>query len=213
MSSDRTIRRAALHAIVVAVLALNVGRVAAEPAPRIAHVDVDPARSLVEFRLGGSLHDTHGRFTVVRGAVDVDETTGQASGIVVVDAASGDSGNGSRDRRMKDVVLEAPKFPEITFRPERIAGRLGDDGSFQATVHGVLALHGAEHAVDLKARGRLDGGEMTASGRFVVPYVEWGMTDPSVLLLTVDKQVELDVTLVGRVRRGGAATAIQEGMR
>lgn len=212
MSSERALRAAAVRALSLAFLLLLARRVGAEPAPRTAHFEIDPASSVVAFRLGGALHDTHGRFTVTRGAIELDEATGRASGLVVVDAASGDSGNGSRDRRMKDVVLEAPKYPEITFRPERIAGHLADDGSFQATVDGRLALHGAEHPIAVEVRGRLDGGEAAVSGRFVAPYVEWGMTDPSILLLTVEKQVELEVTLVGRVRRGTGA-AIQEGMR
>ncbi|WP_423959501.1 hypothetical protein [Candidatus Binatus sp.] len=32
-----------------------------------------------------------------------------------------------------------------------------------------------------------------------VPYVDWGMKDPSVLFLTVAKQVEIDVATEGRI--------------
>ena len=41
--------------------------------------------------------------------------------------------------------------------------------------------------------------EITASGKFIVPYVQWGMKNPSTFLLKVNDKVEIDLTAVGRV--------------
>jgi hypothetical protein len=45
--------------------------------------------------------------------------------------------------------------------------------------------------------GRLDGERVAATCRFSVPYVEWGLKDPSMLFLTVAKEVEIEVTVAG----------------
>ena len=45
----------------------------------------------------------------------------------------------------------------------------------------------------LEVRGQLKGDEVVASSHFAIPYVDWGMKDPSVLFLKVDKQVNIDI--------------------
>jgi polyisoprenoid-binding protein YceI len=70
--------------------------------PAIAQTDVftvNPAQSKVDFILGGNLHTVHGVFQFKPGSIQFDPTTGAASGELIVDANSGDSGNGMRDRK------------------------------------------------------------------------------------------------------------------
>ena len=43
----------------------------------------------------------------------------------------------------------------------------------------------------------IDGRTCTATGTFNVPYVEWGLKDPSNFLLHVGKVVTIQMTLVG----------------
>ena len=171
----------------------------AEAATRSGTLQLDPTASSVAFTLPGSLHDTHGTFRVSRGTIVVDAASGTATGSVVVDAASGDSGNAARDARMKDTVLETQRFPDIRFSPDRVDGDLGADGTFHATLSGVLALHGAEHEMALEVEGRLQGDELTAEARCVIPYVAWGLADPSVLFLEVAKEVRLEIRVAGHV--------------
>jgi len=166
---------------------------------RSGALDLDPQRTVVHFTLPATLHEVHGTFRVVRGTVDVDAASGNAGGLVVVDAGSGGSGSGTRDAHMRDDVLDAAHFPEIRFRPEHVDGRLEPSGAFDVTLRGVLTLRGQDHVVSVAARGRLDGDQLTASGHIVVPYVAWGLPDPSILFLTVAKEVTLDVEAVGHV--------------
>jgi hypothetical protein len=42
---------------------------------------------------------------------------------------------------------------------------------------------------------------VTATTRFTVPYVEWGMKNPSRLLLRVSKQVEIEVSAKGTIKQ------------
>jgi polyisoprenoid-binding protein YceI len=198
--SNFRIRRIAL-AIVVALALSFASRAASASSAgaRIGIIKLDPAKTLVEFRLGGSLHSTHGKFQLRTGMIKADSASGKAEGMIVVDAASGDSGDSIRDHRMKDSILEAEKFPEITFTARHIEGHLDRGGVFQAKLEGVLKLHGAEHALTIDAHGTLIDDNLVATAHFSIPYVEWGLKDPSVLLLTVAKQVDIDIATAGRV--------------
>lgn len=123
---------------------------------------------------------------------------GMMSGIII-DATSGDTGISARDQRMRASVLEADKYPEITFSPDHITGQLEADGRFRAKLQGVLALHGDRHEVVLDILGRLAGDKLVASSHFAIPYVDWGMKDPSLLFLKVDRQVNIDIATAGVV--------------
>ena len=85
-------------------------------------LSVDPAHSAVHWTLDSSVHTVHGTFRVKRGTVSFDSATGKASGEIVVDAASGESGNDSRDSKMHNEVLESSKYADVIFRPERVEG-------------------------------------------------------------------------------------------
>jgi polyisoprenoid-binding protein YceI len=189
--------RSRAFAFVLVVLAFAQWAVAAES--RSGTLELDPAKTLVEFRLPGALHATHGKFKLAHGTIKADLATGEAGGSIVVDARSGDSGIAARDDRMKANVLEVQKYPEITFTPRHAIGKLEKDGQFQAKLDGVLTIHGARHEVITEVQGRLVGSSLTAACHFSVPYVDWGMRDPSLFFLTVSKQVEIDIATEGRI--------------
>lgn len=165
----------------------------------VGRLDFDPHHTVVAFHLGGNLHEVHGTFALSHGTLTVDPETGAASGTIVIDAKSGESGNASRDTRMASAVLEADHYPEITFRAERVDGHREPDGAFHGALHGVLTLHGADHETVVAVDGRLQGDVVAARAHFTIPYVAWGLPDPSILLLTVEKTVDVDVTTEGRV--------------
>lgn len=198
MSSDRRQPNAATLAR-VCVLTLAVAARVHASAPTHAEVALDPTQTVVAFRVSGTLHDTHGTFRLTEGRLDVDQATGAAGGLVVVDTASGDTHNAARDARMKARVLDAGRYPEMQYRPRRVDGQLEADGSFRGTMHGVLTLHGADHELSVETEGRIVGDALTATCRFAVPYVAWGLPDPSVPLLAVAKTVDVEVKAVGRV--------------
>jgi polyisoprenoid-binding protein YceI len=187
-----------IHAFVL-VLAMAAFAYQAAPAELLSGtLELDPSKTLIEFRLPAALHTTHGIFKLEHGTIRGDLGTSEASGSIVVDARSGDSGLGLRDRRMKSSVLEVQKYPEIIFTPRYVVGQLAKDGQFQAKLKGVMTIHGAGHQIALEVQGRLTGDDLVATTHFSVPYVEWGMEDPS-LIFTVQKQVDIDIATEGHI--------------
>jgi polyisoprenoid-binding protein YceI len=97
---------------------------------------------------------------------------------------------------MHAAILESAKYPEIAFRPDRVDGNVAPQGKSVAQLHGVFAIHGAEHEILLPITVDAAAGQYTVDGIFEVPYVSWGMKNPSTLLLRVNDKVEIAIHTV-----------------
>ncbi len=162
---------------------------------------LDPGKTTVTFTLGAALHSVHGRFAVKQGDLRLDPATGKLSGEIVVDARSGDTSNAMRDRRMHRDILESEKYPEISFRPDRVEGTVASPGKSPVRVHGRFAIHGAEHELDVPAEVEMLTDRWTATAHFTVPYEKWGIKNPSTLFLRVSDSVEIEVTTAGKIEQ------------
>ena len=161
---------------------------------------VDPTQSRVHWTLGSSLHTVHGIFALKRGSFQVDPATGKASGEIVVDATSGKSGNDGRDRKMHKDVLESARFSEIIFRPDGTTGKLETHGKSTVQVHGIFLLHGSEHELTVPVEASLSGDHWSGSAKFSIPFIEWGLKNPSTWLLKVEHSVTIELELKGTVQ-------------
>jgi polyisoprenoid-binding protein YceI len=169
-----------------------------------AVLELDPVQTHIEFTLAGVLNTVQGTFKLKSGTIRFDPATGKATGLVVVDVTSGNSGGGSRDHKMHKDVLESQKYPEATFTPVRVIGRLETRGDSPIQLSGIFTLHGNEHELTLATTARRDGDQLTASAHLVIPYVDWGLKNPSTLFLHVGSQVEIDIKTVGRLSMAAA---------
>lgn len=190
---------AALLASLPALIALPQ-HAAPQSAPGAMAFTVDPEQSSVHWTLGSSLHTVHGTFDVKGGNLTVDRATGKASGEIVVDAASGKSGNDGRDKKMHKEVLESGRFSEIVFRPESITGKLETQGDSMLQIHGIFVLHGSEHELTVPAQASVSQGHWTGSAKFGVPFIDWGLKNPGTWLLKVDHSVSIELELKGTVQ-------------
>ena len=188
--------------IISSVLTITVAGLAA--AQETAFL-IDPAQATVKFTVGDVLHTVHGTFKVKHGALRL-EAGGKMSGEIVVDAASGDSGSGMRDRRMNKEVLETGRYPEISFRPDRV-DRSVASGKASVMVHGMFSIHGMNREITVPASLETTKDRWTAFVHFTVPYEKWGMKNPSTLFLKVNDTVEIDFAAAGSVVRNPAATS------
>ena len=171
-----------------------------------AVLTLEPANTHIDYTLQGWPHVTHGTFHLIRGVIRIDPASGKIEGSVVVSAVSGDSGSSMRDDEMKDSILEAERYPEIIFMPQQAEGRRSSQGEFPATIHGILTLHGSPHEIALKLMVQSNGDGFSATTSFAVPYVAWGLKNPSLLIFRCADTVYVNVKTQGRVTWVPAAT-------
>jgi len=181
-------------------LAVFVPLLASPAGAQEAVLELDPAQTQVSFTLGDVLHTVHGMFKLKRGAVEFDAATGHAGGSVVVDATSGESGSHARDRKMHKDVLESAQYPEIIFAPEQVKGEVPPQGDFQVQVKGTFTMHGAAHPLTLVVQAHLAGEQLAADTHFTIPYVSWGLKNPSTLFLRVNETVEIAIHAAGQIK-------------
>jgi polyisoprenoid-binding protein YceI len=157
----------------------------------------DLSRSSVKFTLGAALHSVHGSFRMKSGSVRASSNPAKISGEIIVDSKSGETGNGMRDRKMHQEVLESDRFPEITFRPEHVDGSLAVHGASSLNLRGVFRVHGSDHEITFPAEVEIDGNLWHASANFTIPYAKWGIKNPSTFFLHVSDEVQIEINLTG----------------
>ena len=178
---------------------------AAPPSPTNEIVlGIDPAQSRVHWTLGTTLHTVHGTFAFKSGTFRLDPATGKASGEIVVFATSGDSGNDSRDKKMHKEVLESAQYQDVIFQPDRVDGKIAPQGSFTVQVHGIFVLHGAEHELTVPVQAELGGDHWTGSANFNIPFIDWGLKNPSNFFLKVEHAVQIQLEMKGRLENSAA---------
>ena len=162
---------------------------------------MDAGHTKVEFSLGDVMHTMHGSFALKHGDLRFD-SLGNASGELVVDSASGQSGSEARDRRMRTRILESARYPEIVLRPDRVEGKVAAQGASQVVLHGTIEIHGQTHEVAILLELEGSDGQFMVTGSFPVPYVKWGMKDPSTLFLRVNQTVTITIHTLARPAAG-----------
>jgi polyisoprenoid-binding protein YceI len=189
---QKKILRRNLRFAAIALLAAN-----SVAAAQQTTLQLDPAQTTVKFTLGDVLHTVHGTFRLKQGTLQLDSSAAKLTGEIVVDAKSGESGSKTRDGKMHREVLESAQYPEIVFRPERVEGTVSPKGKSTVKVHGIFAIHGVDREIAVPAEADLEEDHWTATLHFTIPYVKWGMKNPSALFLRVDDSVQIDVVAAG----------------
>ena len=171
------------------------------PPLRWAHqtFTVNPDSSQVAFSLGGSGHHVQGTFHVQSGSINFDPKAGDHLRFCHRRSRSGDSGDKGRDKNMNAQVLDTAHFAEISFTPKSYQGAIANLGDSTIQVSGVFTLHGTPHDLTIPMQLHIEGTALNAKTQFVVPYVQWGLKDPSIFVLKVAKEVDIELTLGGRL--------------
>lgn len=181
--------------ILLIALTLITTTLPLEAAEQRLELDLDS--TAVTFTLGSTMHTVEGIMHLSEGTILFDLENGSASGRVVFNATLTETGNAKRDKKMHKKVLESNAFPEIIFTPETIEGALTENGSNDLTLRGTVSIHGSKHQVTLKAQVTREGQEISAASALTIPFVDWGMHDPSVFVFRTDKSVEVSLQIHG----------------
>ena len=188
------------------IAATPVAALQAVAAPQVRKeltLTVDAGQSAIHWTLDSSLHTVHGTFVLKRGTVRFNPASGAASGEIVADATSGKSGNDSRDKKMHQDVLESAKYSEVVFRPDRVdspSGPVSAQGPWNVNIHGVFVLHGTEHELSIPAQGEFAGDHWKGTAKFSVPFIAWGLKNPSNFLLKVNPAVDVELDMSGSLQ-------------
>jgi polyisoprenoid-binding protein YceI len=184
----------------IAVLALAV---MLGPAAVAQHqtFSVNPDASEVKMTLKTTHELVNGTFHAQSGSIEFDRGNSRMSGSVIVLAASGKTGNDSRDKKMKNDILQVERYTTVSFEPKSYAGDIASSGDSTIQVTGTFTLLGTPHEITIPILVHLDGASATAKAHFVLPYVQWGLKNPSFLIWKAENDVAVDLILTGRLSR------------
>jgi polyisoprenoid-binding protein YceI len=161
---------------------------------------LDAGQTKIEYSVDSSLHTVHGTFTLKNGEIRFDPSSGKASGRIVVDATSGDSGNKSRDKKMHQEILESKKYPEIVFTPQQVAGTFSPHAASQLEISGIFQLRGQDHPLTATISVEPPAGAVAHSSvHFTIPYIKWGLKDPSTWLFHASDTVNLEIQATAKL--------------
>ena len=74
------------------------------------------------------------------------------------------------------------------------------NGSCDVKILGTLSVHGADHEIAAMVHAEIEGGSWKGTAKFDVPYVAWGIKNPSNFLLKADKVVHIEAEMAGRLQ-------------
>ncbi len=174
------------------LLVLGTTTVAQTPQAPFA-ITLDSSTTSIHWTLNTTLHTVHGTFKLKSGTFRIDPATGDASGLIVVNATSGESGDTSRDKRMHAAILESAQYPVITFRPTHVDGNIDLAATGPVTVRGIFTLHGQDHPLQITVNLNPKASAVALSTHFTIPFIAWGLKDPSTFVFRTDKEVTLDI--------------------
>jgi polyisoprenoid-binding protein YceI len=160
---------------------------------------VNPDASEVRMTLNTTHEVVNGIFRIQSGSIEFDRSNPKMSGSVVVLAGSGKTGNDSRDKKMNQDILKVDQYTTVSFVPKTYAGAIAPSGDSTIQVSGVFTLLGTPHDLTIPMQIHIDGSKATARAQFVVPYVQWGLKNPSFLFWKAENDVAIELNLVGKV--------------
>jgi polyisoprenoid-binding protein YceI len=160
---------------------------------------VNPDASEVKMTLKTNHEIVNGTFHVQSGTIEFDRSAQKIGGSVVVAAGSGKTGNDSRDKKMDKDILKVDQYTTVSFAPKSYAGTIAPSGDSTIQVSGVFTLLGTPHDLTIPMQVHLEGSRATAKAHFIVPYVQWGLKNPSFLMWKAENDVAIDLSLAGQL--------------
>jgi polyisoprenoid-binding protein YceI len=162
---------------------------------------VNPDSCEVKITLNTTHEIVNGAFHVQSGSIEFDRGTPKMLGSVIILAGSGKTGNDSRDKKMNKDILKVEQYATVSFEPKSYTGVIALSGDSTIQVTGIFTLLGTPHEISVPILVHVESATATAKAHFVVPYVQWGLKNPSFLIWKADNDVAIDLFLAGRLSK------------
>lgn len=175
-------------------------------------LDLDPNASSVGFQLSTTWHGVEGKTSHVTGQITSPSGKIFEDGRVHVEvqAATLDTGNGRRDKTMRDDCLQTSRFPRITFAStgppvtlSTVRDTAGKLVEVSFTTPGDLTIHGVTRQVSLPVTARAEGRAWEMTGEIGVKLSQFQIPDPSIVV----NRVKDDVKVTFKVQTVAASQA------
>jgi hypothetical protein len=160
---------------------------------------VNPDASEVKMTLNTTHEVVNGTFHIQSGSIEFDRSASKMSGSVVVLAGSGKTGNDSRDKKMNKDILKVAQYTTVSFAPKAYTGTIAPSGDSTIQVSGVFTLLSNSHNLTIPMQIHMDESKATVRAQFVIPYVQWGLKNPSFMFWKAENDVAIDLNLAGKV--------------
>jgi polyisoprenoid-binding protein YceI len=167
---------------------------AAAPSPSTFGVAQD--RSTLRYTVKHKLHEVSAEAHKLE-AKALLKPDGAAQVMVRARVADFLSGDGNRDEHMQE-TMEATRFPTVTFKGVgKLAMPAAFPGAAELTLDGELELHGRKARVQVPVALELpSAGEARVKGDLHVSLDAYGIERPSLLLVPIDDDCEVQFDLV-----------------
>lgn len=185
---------------ILGLSSFSLSSLASTPSTKKWLLNVDQGSGTVEFNAIGrpSALKIHGKGTAPKGQLTLEGEL--ASGSLIFDLESLDTGIKLRNEHMKQKYLEVGKYGQATLTftkfsiPEALRTESGkvEKLPFQ----GTLSLHGVQKPVSGLASIQRAGNQMTIAADFGVKTVDYGISTPSFAGITMAEDVQIAVQLV-----------------
>jgi hypothetical protein len=133
-------------------------------ADRKSSLQLEPERTTIHFVLGSVLLTVHGTFRLKHGALRLDPACGRLTGEIV---GNGESGSGTRNRKIQREVLESDRYPDIIFRPDSVEGAVAAGSRNLQHSRNGARTHGSGQSGDA-------AGGLECDRSLAIPHVKWG---------------------------------------
>ncbi|SDF75418.1 YceI family protein [Terriglobus roseus] len=160
---------------------------------------LDSDSSSVRMTLNTTREVVNGTFRVQACSIEFEPNSSAMSGAVTVLAGSGKTGNDTRDKKMTKSILQAGQYTTVSFAPKAYSGTIPQYASSTIEVTGTFTLLDKPHDMTIPMQIVVDRSKATAKAHFVVPYVQWGLKNPSFLFWKAENDVVIDLSLVGQI--------------
>jgi polyisoprenoid-binding protein YceI len=167
-----------------------------------------PARSTVRFDAQATGHTVHGISHQVSGKVifDPENLSRKAEVSFKVEAATLDTDNKSRDKKMRESHLDTARYPVIAFQSSKVAAiapTLRAEETQEMQVTGTLALHGTEKQISFPVKAVRHGDELVVTGETSLKMTDYGIPIPGFLFMKVKDEVKVMFEVVAKPSQGG----------
>jgi polyisoprenoid-binding protein YceI len=161
----------------------------------------NPDASEVKMTLNTNHEVVNGTFHIKSGSIEFDRSAPKMSGSVVVLAGSGKTGNDTRDKRMYREILRVEQHATVSFEPKSYAGTIAPSGDSTIRVTGIFTLLGTPHEITIPVVVHLEATTAAAKAHLSIPFIQWGLKDPSILIWKTEKDVAIDLFLTGQLSK------------